>query len=125
MSFDYGAVLHRRLTLDYDGGLEIICIFVLWFLLIKTQKNSSADKDCYVLATTGFRYFTYAELKKATKGFTEEIGRGASGIVYKGVLPNSRIAAIKRLNEPNQGEGEFLAEVSIIRRINHMNLIEM
>ncbi|XP_030931774.1 putative receptor protein kinase ZmPK1 [Quercus lobata] len=107
------------------GGLEIICIFVVWFLLIKTRKKSSADKEGYVLATTGFRYFTYAELKKATKGFTEEIGRGAGGIVYKGVLPDSRVAAIKRLNEANQGEGEFLAEVSVIGRINHMNLIEM
>ena len=107
------------------GGLEIICIFVVWFLLIKTRKKSSADKEGYVLATTGFRYFTYVELKKATKGFTEEIGRGAGGIVYKGVLPDNRVAAIKRLNEANQGEGEFLAEVSIVGRINHMNLIEM
>ena len=46
-------------------------------------------------------------------------------IVYKGVLSNNRVAAIKRLNEANQGEGEFLAKVSIIGRINHMNLIEM
>ncbi|KAM3710321.1 hypothetical protein ACJW31_01G020400 [Castanea mollissima] len=95
-------------------GLEIICIFVVWFLLIKTQKNSSADKEGYVLATTGFRYFTYAELKKATKGFTEEIGRGAGGIVYKGVL-----------SDTSQVEGEFLAEVRIIGRISHMNVIEM
>ena len=107
------------------GGLEIICIFVVWFLLIKTRKNSSADKEGYVLAITVFRYFTYAELKMATKSFIEEIGRGAGGIVYKGVLPDSRVAAIKRLNEANQGEGEFLAEVGIIGRSNHMNLIEM
>ncbi|KAF7142086.1 hypothetical protein RHSIM_Rhsim06G0056500 [Rhododendron simsii] len=31
--------------------------------------------------------------------------------------------SIKRLNEVNQGEAEFLAEVSIIGRVNHMNLI--
>ena len=41
------------------------------------------------------------------------------------MLSDNRVAAIKRLNEANQGEGEFLAEVSIIGRINHMNLIEM
>ena len=61
----------------------------------------------------------------ATKSFIEEIGRGAGGIVYKGVLPDSRVATIKCLNEANQGEGEFLAEVGIIGRSNHMNLIEM
>ena len=46
------------------------------------------------------------------------------GVVYKGVLSDKRVATNKCLNEANQGEGEFLAEVSIIGRINHMNLIE-
>ncbi|KAG7943545.1 hypothetical protein I3843_15G046100 [Carya illinoinensis] len=108
------------------GGLEIICFFLVWCLLTRTRQASSVDKQGYLVAITGFRRFTYAALKKATKGFKEEIGRGAGGIVYKGVLPDNRAVAIKRLNEHNnQGEGEFLAEVSIIGRINHMNLIEM
>ncbi|XP_052883602.1 putative receptor protein kinase ZmPK1 [Gossypium arboreum] len=80
----------------------------------------------YLVAATGFKRFTYSELKKATRGFHEEIGRGGSGVVYKGVLPDQQIAAIKRLNiEAHQGEDEFLAEVSTIGRLNHMNLIEM
>ena len=107
------------------GGLEIISIFVVWFLFIRTQKSLVLDKQGYDRAAIRFRKFTYAELKKATRNFTEEIGRGAGGIVYKGVLSDNQVAAIKRLNKANQGEGEFLAEVSIIGRINHMNLIEM
>ncbi|XP_059454024.1 putative receptor protein kinase ZmPK1 [Corylus avellana] len=107
------------------GGLEVVCIVLVWCLLIRGQQSWSADKQGYLPAATGFRKFTYAELKKATKGFSEEIGRGAGGTVYRGVLSDSRVAAIKRLNEANQGESEFLAEVSIIGRINHMNLIEM
>ncbi|KAF5444851.1 hypothetical protein F2P56_033948 [Juglans regia] len=107
------------------GGLEIVGIFLVWFLLIRSPKSYSADKHGYLLAITGFRKFTYSKLKKATKGFTEEIGRGAGGIVYKGVLADNRVAAIKQLYEANQGEDVFLAEVSIIGRLNHMNLIEM
>ncbi|KAG7941389.1 hypothetical protein I3843_16G039800 [Carya illinoinensis] len=107
------------------GGLEIVIIFLVWFLFIRTPKSSSADKQGYLLAITGFRKFTYSELKRATKGFTEEIGRGAGGIVYKGVLVDNRVAAIKQLHEANQGEEVFLAEVNIIGRLNHMNLIEM
>jgi serine/threonine protein kinase len=65
-------------------------------------------------------------LKQATKGFSQEIGRGAGGSVYKGVLSDNRIAAIKRLHEAQgESESEFLAEVSIIGRLNHMNLIGM
>uniref|UniRef100_A0A2N9FE46 Uncharacterized protein n=1 Tax=Fagus sylvatica TaxID=28930 RepID=A0A2N9FE46_FAGSY len=95
------------------GGLELICIFVVWCLLIRTQKSFGADKQGYGLAATGFRKFSYAELKKATKGFTEEIGKGAWGAVYKGVLSNNQIAAIKRLYEANEGEDVFLAEKSL------------
>ncbi|TKY68985.1 putative receptor protein kinase ZmPK1 [Spatholobus suberectus] len=88
---------------------------------------SGADKQGYVLAAAaGFRKFSYSELKHATKGFNQEIGRGAGGIVYKGVLPDNQVVAIKRLHEvANQGESEFLAKVSIIGRLNHMNLIGM
>ena len=71
------------------GGLEIICIFVLWCLLTRTQKILDIDKQGYVIAAIGFRKFTYAELKKATQGFAKEIGRGVGGIVYKGVLSDN------------------------------------
>ncbi|KAJ1375166.1 putative serine/threonine-protein kinase [Sesbania bispinosa] len=108
------------------GGLEILCIFLVWYFLVRTrQQYSGAGSRGYNLALGGFRKFSYSELKQATKGFSEEIGRGTGGIVYKGVLSDQRVAAIKRLKEANQGEEDFLAEVSIIGRLNHMNLIEM
>ncbi|KAB1220324.1 putative receptor protein kinase ZmPK1 [Morella rubra] len=107
------------------GGLEIVCIFSVCCLLVRTRKNSGENKQGYLFTPTGLRKFTYAELKKATKGFTEEIGRGAGGIVYRGVLADNRVAAVKRLNVANQGEDIFLAEVSILGRLNHMHLIEM
>ncbi|XWS24172.1 hypothetical protein CRYUN_Cryun28dG0077900 [Craigia yunnanensis] len=90
----------------------------------KTHDNSS-PKAGYLLATTGFRKFTYAELKKATNSFSEENGRGGGGIVYKVILSDGRVAAIKRLIDANQGEAEFLAEVNTIGKLNHMNLIDM
>ncbi|KAL4649554.1 hypothetical protein ACB092_01G021800 [Castanea dentata] len=108
------------------GGLEIICIFVVWCLLTRTRKRLGVhDKQGHAIAVIRLRTFTYAELKKATKGFAKEIGRGAGGTVYKEVLSDNRVAAIKCLNEANQDEGQFLAEVSIIGKVNHMNLIEM
>ncbi|XP_028106120.1 putative receptor protein kinase ZmPK1, partial [Camellia sinensis] len=64
-------------------------------------------------------------MKRATRGFSEEIGRGGHGVVYKGILPDHRVAAIKWFNKANKGEDEFLTEVSTIGRLNHMNLVEM
>ncbi|KAJ4823832.1 hypothetical protein Tsubulata_040669 [Turnera subulata] len=108
------------------GVIELFGIVMVWMFMIRTrQSRAAAANQGYVLAGTRFRQFTYAELKKATRNFREVIGRGASGTVYKGKLEDHRIAAIKRLNEANEGEAEFLAEVNIIGKINHMNLIEM
>jgi hypothetical protein len=108
------------------GGIEVLCLFLVGWILFKNRKQSSVDNHRYVLAVaTGFRKFSYSELKNATKGFSQEIGRGAGGVVYKGVLSDTRVVAIKCLHDANQGESEFLAEVSIIGRLNHMNLIGM
>ncbi|KAI9074545.1 hypothetical protein K1719_043489 [Acacia pycnantha] len=105
------------------GGFELACIVLLWCLTLK--KSSKEQNDHHLTGGTGFRKYSYSELKEATKGFREEVGRGAGGIVYKGKLEDGRVAAIKRLNEANQIESEFLAEVNLIGRLNHMNLIDM
>ncbi|XP_024627137.1 putative receptor protein kinase ZmPK1 isoform X2 [Medicago truncatula] len=107
------------------GGLEFFFFVVVCCFLIKTEKKPNGDRHNYHHALFGFRRYSYSELKIATKNFSNEIGRGGGGIVYRGTLPDERHVAIKRLNEAKQGEGEFLAEVSIIGRLNHMNLIEM
>ncbi|PON84700.1 S-receptor-like serine/threonine-protein kinase [Trema orientale] len=108
------------------GGIEMVCFLLVWcFLLSKSEQDSGADMREYLLAATGFKRFSFSELKKATQNFSKEIGRGAGGIVYQGVLLDSRVAAIKKLSDACQGEAEFLAEVNTIGRVNHMNLIEM
>ena len=101
------------------------CIVLIWFFLLKTSKRPASTAQGYLGLTAKFKRFTFNELRKATRGFKEVIGQGAGGIVYKGVLPDQRVAAIKRLNEANQGEAEFLAEVNTIGMLNHMYLIEM
>ncbi|TKY75021.1 putative receptor protein kinase ZmPK1 [Spatholobus suberectus] len=108
------------------GAFELSTIFLVWFFLFRTSKQpDTVDQQRHLLSATGFQRFTYAELKSATKGFSKETGRGAGGVVYKGTLYDHRVAAVKRLSEANQGEAEFLAEISTIGMLNHMNLIDM
>ncbi|CAI8599290.1 unnamed protein product [Vicia faba] len=106
------------------GGVEILCIFLLWFFFVRSKNNLDA-RVYNNISIIGFRKFSYSELKKATKNFNQEIGRGVGGVVYKGVLLDERVIAMKKLAEANQGEEQFLAEVSSIGSLNHMNLIEL
>ncbi|XP_039155205.1 putative receptor protein kinase ZmPK1 [Eucalyptus grandis] len=107
------------------GGIEIVVVFLVWFFLIRNQQDVTSAHQSYLLVATGFKRFTYDELKKATRNFSKEIGRGAGGIVYRALLSDDRVAAVKVLNNATTGEADFLAEASTIGRVNHMNLIEM
>ncbi|KAI9153042.1 hypothetical protein LWI28_004860 [Acer negundo] len=82
-------------------------------------------EDGYRVISSQFRRYSYAELKKAMENFKEEVGRGGSGAVYKGVLEDEREVAVKRLGDIYQGEEVFWAEVSTIGKIYHMNLVRM
>ena len=63
--------------------------------------------------------FTYKQLQMATHNFDEGnvIGRGGFGSVYKGILSDGKLAAIKQLDRSSkQGDLEFRVEVSRIER---------
>lgn len=73
-------------------------------------------------------WFTYQELFEATSGFSDQnlLGEGGFGCVYKGLLPDGRVIAVKQLKiGASQGEREFKAEVEIISRIHHRHLVSL
>ncbi|KAK3139625.1 hypothetical protein QOZ80_5AG0386420 [Eleusine coracana subsp. coracana] len=84
-----------------------------------------AVEEGYKLITSNFQRYTYAEIKRATGNFTDVIGSGGSGVVYKGVLGDDRVLAVKVLKNVSQSEQEFQSELSVIGRIYHMNLVRM
>ncbi|KAM1159588.1 hypothetical protein ACFX19_033307 [Malus domestica] len=51
-----------------------------------SHSAAAPTEDGYHVISSQFRKFHYSELKKATKNFREELGRGVFGVVYKGVL---------------------------------------
>uniref|UniRef100_A0A0E0BEY6 non-specific serine/threonine protein kinase n=1 Tax=Oryza glumipatula TaxID=40148 RepID=A0A0E0BEY6_9ORYZ len=94
--------------------------------LFRHSRVYAIDQEGYKLITSHFQRYTYADIKKATANFTGVIGRGGSGVVYKGVLDDERVVAVKVLkNVSRQSEEEFQAELSVIGRIYHMNLVRM
>ncbi|XP_047074259.1 putative receptor protein kinase ZmPK1 [Lolium rigidum] len=112
----------------------IFCVEVIfvalgcWFMLRREGKQLRGVWPAevgYEMITNHFRRYTYKELQRATGKFKDMIGRGASGLVYKGVLKDNRAVAVKRLADINQGEEEFQHELSVIARIYHMNMVRV
>jgi predicted Ser/Thr protein kinase len=68
--------------------------------------------------------FTFQQLKVATEQFTEKLGEGGFGSVFKGQIAEESIA-VKRLDRAGQGKREFSAEVQTIGSIHHNNLVRL
>ncbi|EAZ37436.1 hypothetical protein OsJ_21771 [Oryza sativa Japonica Group] len=92
-----------------------------------TLSNFGSTGTMYLKLPEGVNVsrYTYRELVSATRKFKDELGRGASGVVYKGVLKDNRVVAVKKLVDVNEGEEEFQHELSVISRIYHTNLVRV
>lgn len=66
-----------------------------------------------------------SDLMKATNNFSKDniIGSGRTGTVYKAVLDDGTSLMVKRLQESQHSEKEFLSEMSTLGSVEHRNLV--
>lgn len=107
-------------------ALIVLAITSILIYRYRAWKNKNIENDG-LLEDVTLRSYTYAELDKATNRFLDELGRGAFGTVFKGVIPNGRrVVAIRRLeNVVAEGEREFRNEMKAIGRTYHKNLVKL
>ncbi|XP_057429340.1 wall-associated receptor kinase-like 18 isoform X2 [Lotus japonicus] len=89
-------------------------------LLLEQRLSSGEVNDDKV------KLFNLRDLKKATDNFNVDrvLGKGGQGTVYKGMLVNGTIVAVKKFKVEGNVE-EFINEFVILSQINHRNVVKL
>ncbi|XVF39227.1 hypothetical protein PTKIN_Ptkin01aG0018800 [Pterospermum kingtungense] len=118
-----------------------LILAILLFYLMDKQRQISKLKEKYFLQNGGnllreelskregysekLKIFAAEELKKATSNYHESriIGKGGQGTVYRGILADDRVVAIKksRITEVET----FINEIMVLCQINHKNIVKL
>jgi serine/threonine protein kinase len=92
--------------------------------LLLQQQLSSHEAN-----VENIKLFSSKDLEKATDRFNVNriLGQGGQGTVYKGMLADGRIVAVKKSKVIDEGKQlkEFINEVVILSQINHRNVVKL
>uniref|UniRef100_A0A0D9XCN0 non-specific serine/threonine protein kinase n=1 Tax=Leersia perrieri TaxID=77586 RepID=A0A0D9XCN0_9ORYZ len=134
--------LRGTVAISVAVSFVLVCAFIGFLLrrrLAWKKSNEISVGDCQTeldkiefVKGVGPRRYNYSELAAATDNFSEEkkLGRGGFGHVYQGCLQiddQERLVAIKKFSPDSsaQGRKEFEAEIKIISRLRHRNLVQL
>ncbi|WZY98893.1 hypothetical protein YC2023_071222 [Brassica napus] len=101
-------------------------ILVLQPLSIKLGANVTSTNISEISIEVKKKKFTYSEVMEITKNLARPLGEGGFGVVYHGDINGSQQVAVKLLSESStQGYKEFKAEVELLLRVHHVNLVSL
>ncbi|WOH11263.1 hypothetical protein DCAR_0830744 [Daucus carota subsp. sativus] len=126
------------------SGLGLLVATILWLYKVIRQRRIRKLKEKFFRRNGGLllhqkvsssegnvettKLFTSRELDKATDQYNVDriIGQGGQGTVYKGMLTDGRIVAVKKSKIDDESKIEdFINEVVILSQINHRNIVKL
>ncbi|MCO5578929.1 hypothetical protein L7F22_032779 [Adiantum nelumboides] len=142
MGFPYNDVLTpgtdgKSLAAGVVAGVVVASVAFIAILVIATLFVWIKRRHQYVRAAksvirgqhiSGIKSFSYADMARATNNFDNSllIGQGGYGKVYRALLADGLVVAIKRAEAgPLQGSREFVTEIELLSRIHHCNLVSL
>ncbi|CAA6672477.1 unnamed protein product [Spirodela intermedia] len=128
---------NRRFAVAFGaslGGAALVIVGLGLFLWRRQRNNQPIffdvnDQQSEEACLGNLKRFQFRELQIATDNFSGKniLGKGGFGIVYKGVLQDGTVVAVKRLKDGDAagGEVQFQTEVEMISLAVHRNLLRL
>ncbi|KAL8089109.1 rust resistance kinase Lr10-like [Apium graveolens] len=111
--------------------LMVLVLIVSVYYVIRTYRQKKYDELKVEMFLSDYQAkkptrYSYADVKKITSNFSDKLGQGGYGSVYKGQITSDIIVAVKVLNSDPKADGEdFINEVGTIGRVYHVNVVRL
>ncbi|KAG8382872.1 hypothetical protein BUALT_Bualt05G0124500 [Buddleja alternifolia] len=126
----------KRLTpillTGFGSVLIVITSIIIVIILIKRWKKKKTTynhKHVEIFlknhGNLALKRYKYSQIRKMTKSFEDNLGKGGYGSVYKGKLHDGRLVAVKILDESRKNGEDFMNEVASISRTSHINIVTL
>ncbi|KAJ6386254.1 hypothetical protein OIU77_029261 [Salix suchowensis] len=110
-------------------SLVIICLLLYIIFRKKRKDKNFRENGGTVLKHQRVRIFSESELTKATSNYDDDkkIGEGGFGSVYKGVLADGTVVAVKKSKgvDKSQMNEDFQHEICVVSQVNHKNVVKL
>ncbi|XP_040376433.1 G-type lectin S-receptor-like serine/threonine-protein kinase At2g19130 [Oryza brachyantha] len=114
----------RWIVLLVVGSLAVASAMLALVLLCRYRRELCVSSKFEVEGS--LIVYSYAQIRKATGNFSDKLGEGGFGSVFRGTLPGSATAvAVKNLKAVGQAEKQFRTEVQTVGMIRHTNLVRL
>ncbi|XP_047070625.1 wall-associated receptor kinase 2-like isoform X1 [Lolium rigidum] len=132
------------LQISIVAGLALLLLLLIlgfWTHWLVKKRKVAKKRQRYFMQNGGIllkqqmlsrraplRIFTSGELEKATNKFSDNniVGRGGFGTVYKGILSDQMVVAVKRSQRVDQSQVEqFVNELVILSQVTHTNVVQL
>ncbi|KAL1808172.1 hypothetical protein ACET3Z_025162 [Daucus carota] len=132
--------VHKSPMPGIVGALGSVLLLILGGILVykrlrhvkrKARKNLVKERQEILNANSNgkaAKIYNDKELRKATNNYSKEnlLGTGGFGEVFKGILEDGTIIAVKRAKPGNtKGVDQVLNEVRILCQVNHKSLVRL
>ncbi|XP_052875926.1 cysteine-rich receptor-like protein kinase 10 isoform X2 [Gossypium arboreum] len=107
----------------------LVLLLACWVSKRRAKKYDAVQGgNGYDITTVEALQYDFATIEAATNKFSDanKLGEGGFGEVYKGILPDQQVIAVKRLSRGSgQGDEEFKNEAVLVAKLQHRNLVRL
>ncbi|XP_019058335.1 PREDICTED: receptor-like protein kinase At3g21340 [Tarenaya hassleriana] len=116
----------NKILVPIFASVASVIVITVMLVLVFIFRKRKPSKGPRLSIEKQKRRYTYSEVVSMTRNFQRVLGKGGFGTVYHGHVNEAEQVAVKVLSHSSPlGDKQFKAEVELLLRVHHVNLVSL